>query len=728
MAAAAEIYRKIRQAAPEHADAWHLAGVVHLQLQEHAEAVAAIERAVRIKPGDARYHSNLGEAYRALGRPADAVAAYRRALEVDPAFAGAHYNLGNVLKQMGQLEEAAAAYERALELQPDYAAASTNLANLRASQGRLADAVAVYRRALCSDPWDDDIRAKLKLALKEQQRQADLDYRQGNALRERGQLADAAAAFRRAIAIRPDHADAQNNLGATLKDLGQLREAAHCYQAALRCRPDYAEAHSNLGGIFWQLGDLDRALACLEQALKFKPGYPEAHFNLGVILKDRGQSAEAVACFRRALAIQPDFAAAHGNQLYVLYFCDGYDARAIYQEHRRWAREFADPLARGSARHGNDRRPERRLRLGYCSPDFRRHPVGRFLVPLLEAHNHDEFEVYCYSSADVDDEVTAACRAAADVWRPVRELSDAQLAEAIRGDQIDVLVDLTMHMAGGRLLTFARRPAPVQVTYLAYCGTTGLEAIDYRLTDPFLDPPAASEPAESAAAIYSERSVWLPETYWCYRPPQATPPVNPPPVLAAGHVTFGCFNNFCKVTDPTLAAWAEVLRAVPQSRLLLHAAPGSHRQRVSDFLAREGVSPERVSFVGFLQSAEYFRLYQAVDVVLDPFPYGGGTTTCDAIWMGVPVVSLIGETAVGRGGLSLLANVGLMELAAADRDRYVQVAVELACDRARLEELRGSLRQRMQASPLMDEPRFARHVEAAYRGMWRRWCQDLPQG
>ena len=256
--------------------------------------------------------------------------------------------------------------------------------------------------------------------------------------------------------------------------------------------------------------------------------------------------------------------------------------------------------------------------------------------------------------------MTDRCRAHADVWRDVLGLSDEQVADTIRQDRIDILVDLTMHMANNRLLVFARKPAPVQVTYLAYCGTTGLGTMDYRLTDPYLDPPGQDE------RFYCEQSVRLPETYWCYRPPIETPPVNALPALEAGHVSFGCLNNFCKVTPPALAAWSRLLQAVPGSRLLLHAHAGSHRDRVRGFLAEQGISAERLAFVDFLPTAEYFGVYQRIDVALDPFPYGGGTTTCDALWMGVPVVSLAGQTAVGRGGVSILSNLGLPELVACD--------------------------------------------------------------
>ena len=299
-----------------------------------------------------------------------------------------------------------------------------------------------------------------------------------------------------------------------------------------------------------------------------------------------------------------------------------------------------------------------------------------------------------------------------------RDLSDEQLADTIRHDRIDILVDLTMHMAKNRLLVFARKPAPVQVTYLAYCGTTGLGTMDYRLTDPYLDPLGRDE------RFYCERSVCLPETYWCYRPTIETPPVNALPALAAGHVSFGSLNNFCKVTPPVLAAWGRLLQAVPDAKLLLHARAGSHRERVWGFLAGQGISAERVEFLDIKPLAEYFNVYQRIDVALDPFPYGGGTTTCDALWMGVPVVSLAGQTAVGRGGLSILSNVGLTDLVADDAGQYIRIAADLANDLPRLSELRQTLRQRMQASPLMDAPRFARNIEAAYRQMWQRWCSN----
>ena len=314
------------------------------------------------------------------------------------------------------------------------------------------------------------------------------------------------------------------------------------------------------------------------------------------------------------------------------------------------------------------------------------------------------------------DLVTEQLKRGADVWRSTVGLDDEELARLVRRDQIDVLVDLTMHLQGSRLLAFARKPAPVQVTYLAYCSTTGLDAMDYRLTDPYLDPPGGEE------RWYSERSVRLPRTYWCYPPPAQAGPLGPVPALASGRITFGCLNNYCKITRPTWNTWCGLLKAVPDSELIVHSHEGTHRERARQHLAQEGVDPRRLQFVGLLPLPQYFQQYAKIDIALDPFPYPGGTTSCDALWMGVPVVSLAARTAVSRAGLSILSNLGLAELVARRPEEYVRIAADLAADLSRLSELRASLRARMRESPLMNAQAFARDVETAFRSMWRDWC------
>lgn len=391
------------------------------------------------------------------------------------------------------------------------------------------------------------------------------------------------------------------------------------------------------------------------------------------------------------------------------------DAAGLAREHARWNEQHAESLA-PLQRYPNTPEPDRRLRIGFVSPNFRLHPVGRFLLPLFTARNRGDVEFFCYASVARADNMTGRFRAASDGWRDVAGVTDEALADLVRLDRIDVLVDLDCHMIENRLLVFARKPAPVQVTYLAYCSTTGLRAMDYRLTDPFLD--AADEPQ-----CYSEESISLAETYWCYEPLPGLPPVGPLPALHRGHVTFGSLNSFCKVSPGAMRAWRDVFQQLPGAKLVLHASPGSHREVVRTVFAEGGVDPGRIEFVGLCPPAEHFQRYQAIDIGLDPFPYAGGTTTCDALWMGVPVVSLAGATAVGRGGLSILSNAGLPRLVAHTTEESVRLCVDLATDLPHLATLRSGLRDRMIASPLMNASRFAGHVEAAFREMWRGWCR-----
>jgi predicted O-linked N-acetylglucosamine transferase (SPINDLY family) len=565
--------------------------------------------------------------------------------------------------------------------------------------GRLTEAEQLYREILTADPGRADAWHLLGVVA-HQCRNHQL----------------AVELIARAITLEPRQADYHCNLGAVRQALGDMESAKSCYHRAIELRPEMALAHSNLGNVHKELGQLEEAIESYQRALAIQPDLPLVHNNLAVALTAQRELEAAVAAYRRAVELKPDFVEAHSNLLYTLNFCPGYDAQRIYEEHRVWETRHALPLAKCIQPHAVDRSPDRPLRVGYVSPDFRQHPVGLFILPLLAHHDPRNFQIYGYASVVHSDEITERCRAHTQVWRDVLGQSDEVLAERIRDDQIDILVDLTMHMPGHRLLAFARKPAPVQVTYLAYCGTTGLGAIDYRLTDPYLDPVGGDD------RYYAEKSFRLPETYWCYPDRGELPTVGPLPAEEAGHITFGCLNNFCKVTAPTVAAWMQLLIAVPQAQLILHAHPGRHRARLYEEFASQGISVDRLEFIDYLPTGQYLQTYNRIDIALDPFPLGGGTTTCDALWMGVPVISLAGETAVGRGGLSILSNVDLSELAAPDVASYIRLAIELAQDISRLAALRAGLRGRMRQSPLLDAPRFARHVEAAYRQMWHCWC------
>ncbi|BDU71351.1 O-linked N-acetylglucosamine transferase, SPINDLY family protein [Mesoterricola silvestris] len=519
----------------------------------------------------------------------------------------------------------------------------------------------------------------------------------GDEALSRGDLAGAVRAYRRALAASP-FPEASNNLGNALMALGDLTGALAAYLDA-----DCPEAWINASVAARALGDTGRASDLLQKALRAQPGNPLAYTALGNLLKDLGRIDAALACHREAQALDPADPVPMGNLAYLRAFDPEASAGDILQE----ARNFDRVHARDLGGEPPTPRPGPRLRIGYVSPDFRYHCQAFFTLPLFAHHDRAAFAIHAYSSVQRPDAVTERLRASCDVWRDCAGLPDGDLARIIREDGIDVLVDLTMHMAGGRPLLFARRPAPVQVAWLAYPGTTGLSAMDYRITDPFLDPPGVTEDA------YAERSVRLPHTFWCYHPLAGEPDPGPLPALAAGHVTFGCLNNPCKVNPAVLALWERVLQAVPGSRLRLMAHPGSHRQLILDAFA----DPSRIDFTPFLSRRDYLEQYRSIDLCLDTFPYNGHTTSLDAFWMGVPVVTRVGATVVGRAGWSQLQNLGLPGLAAWDDDAFVEIAASHAGDLPRLGALRAGLRARMEASPLMDAEGFTRDLEDAYRRM-----------
>jgi predicted O-linked N-acetylglucosamine transferase (SPINDLY family) len=666
LAEAEAIYRQVLLRNPNHAEALHLLGLIVGQHGNDDQAIDLIGRAIRLMPGFANAHSNLGNSLMRKGRLDEAVASYRRAIALKPDYFAAYCNLAAALKNQGHLDESIAAANRAIQLNPNSAEAHNNL---------------------------------------------------GNALEKKGEFGLAIAAFGQAAQLNPNDGGAYCNLGGLMNAIGRVDQAIPLCRRAVQLQPDRAEAHNNLGIALMNDGQLDEAGAALQRAVQLKPDYAEAIGNLGAVLKEKGQLEQAIAAFRRAIEISAANAVIHSNFLYTLYFDTRCGEAELLAQLRGWAERHAHPLKPLIRPHENDRDPNRRLRIGYVSPDFNAHPVGRFILPVLASHDHRQFEIYCYASVQKPDVFTPRIQRHADVWRDIRILSDEEAAKLIRDDHIDVLIDLTMHMARNRMLLFARKPAPVQATYLAYAGTTGLDTIDYRITDPHLDPPGSSD------EYYTERSIRLPQSYWCYEPPIRSLEMTPLPFVTKGFITFGCLNNFCKISAGVLQTWCGILTAVPNSRLLLHAAAGNHRDTVRQKLSDSGIDPNRLSFMDKLPLPQYMRQYHNVDVGLDPYPYVGGTTTCDALWMGVPVVTLRGQTAVGRGGASILSNVGLTEFIAENPEQYLSIAVGLAGDLPKLGELRSSLRTRIERSPLMNARQFAADIEAAYRQMWRNWCE-----
>ena len=636
-------------------------------------------------------------AHHQAGRRAEAEAAYHRVLAMSPEHPDALHYLGVLLFQKGQFSQAWELVQQAIALRPQLPHYRCNAAPILIALGRFDDATASCQRALSLKP-----------------NYGEAFYFLGLAHRHKGEFDEAFNCYRKAVEFKPDHAEAWNAIGVRMREKGELDEAMKSYRRALAINPNSTEAHNNVAIVFRDAGRLDEALEAHRHALALEPRNPKIRSNIATILKDMGETDQAIAQYREALAIAPDEQVA-SNLLYTLLFDERTTQSELCDAHKRWNENYAKRMSGSIRPFENDPGPNRRLRVGYVSADFRVHPIGRFLFPLLMNHNQEKFEIFCYSDVRRPDAITEKLKSKANVWREIRGQSNEQVATLIRQDHIDVLVDLTMHMENNRMLVFARKPAPVQVTYLAYAGTTGLETMDYRLTDLILDPP------EREMASYSEKPLRL-RSYWCYQESPDAPALAPPPCLSTGYVTFGCMNNFCKMTPGTFDAWCELLRRVAKSRLILHARQGSHRRRTADRFAAKGIDPSRVEFVDSLPTPRYLAQYNRIDVALDPFPYPGGTTTCDALWMGVPAITLPRDSAISRGGLSILSTLRLKEFVARDPEDYVRIASELSEKAERLVSLRSTMRDRMQNSALMDIAGYRRDVESALRRAWHDWC------
>jgi protein O-GlcNAc transferase len=510
------------------------------------------------------------------------------------------------------------------------------------------------------------------------------------------------------------------SLANELRERRQYAEAVGHYQIALKSQPKDAAIWNNLGSALKMLTRPDEAMFAFLKAIEFNPSLVQAYYNMGTALMERGDMTRAVGIFRKAIGLDPNDSRLGSALLYALHFEDGITRSRLIAEHRQWAARHADTLRLARLPHANSTDPNRRLRVGYFSPDFYGHPVGRFMLPLLERHDRDKFEVFAYAAVANPDGLTERIKSHVGVWKNVRDLSDNQAAELMQSDGIDILVDLSMHM-GYRLPIFARKPAPIQIAYLAYASTTGLDAMDYRLTDPYLEP---GELANRGGEGFCEKPLNIP-SYWCYQPAGEVDEPAAAPSNEKGYVTFGCLNNFRKFSASVRELWIKLLLAVPESRLVLHAHEGSHREELVKRFCAAGVAAERIAFVGALPFREYMREYRAIDIALDTFPYTGGTTTCDALWMEVPVVSLAGELPISRSGVSLLSHVGLAELIAYSPGEYVSIATKLAGDAQRLASLHAGLRDEMRRSRLTDAKAFAVSVEEAYREVWQRWCEGV---
>jgi protein O-GlcNAc transferase len=714
LAEARALYEQLLAREPHHPDALYYLGILRSQLGDQTAAVEMLRRAIALRPTVARYHNDLANALKAAGQHEQAILTYRRAIELDPCNAFAFANLGSLCLQMQSLDEAIFNYRAAIELirRQSLVKPDRNLA-------RMLNDLAV---ALAQGGWLDESLAELNAAIAADPDYPDVYNNLGSVFSQQGRLTDAIGAFDEAIRRNPRFHEPYNNLGISLTRLGRGEEAVAAYRKAIDLSAQNAKAHINLAQTLIGLGELDQAIEMSKKAIELAPNSSAAYQALASALREAARLDESLLAFDRAIELDPADASALSGRIFVRHFHSGSDSSALLRDHRLWNERHAQPLQKQIIAHTNIPIPDRPLRIGYVSPDFTNHVLAFLILPLFEHHDRSQFQLHFYSDVASPTPVTERFKNCGGKWTPIVGLSHDQVAKMIRQDQIDILVDLTMHMRDNRLLVFARKPAPVQATWIAYPGSTGLSAIDYRFTDPHLDPPGRFDD------LYSEKSVRLPDTFWCYDPMTDSPAVNDLPAAANGYITFGCLNNFCKLNAATLQLWAKLLHAVPNSRLLLLSPTGSSRQWVERILEECAIPPNRIEHVSRRPRPQYLELFHRIDISLDTLPYNGHTTSLDSLWMGVPVITMEGETVVGRAGVSELTNLGLVEFIARDAEEYIKCARTLALDSPKLKELRLTLRSKMRQSPLMDGQRFARNFETAYRQIWRRWCESRAGG
>jgi len=649
---------------PKHQFAWKVLAIVLKQNGRINESLIASQKSVQLDLHDAEARNNLGNTLKELGKLDESEASLRQAIELKPDFAEAHNNLGVTLKAQGKLNEAEVSYRQAIVLKPNYAEAHSNL---------------------------------------------------GVTLEAQGKLKESEASLRQAIALKPNYAEGHNNLGNILKEQGKLDESEASYRQAIVLKPDFAEAHNNLGVTLKAQGKLNEAEVSCRQAIKLKPDYAKAYNHLGVILQKLGRLNEAEASYRQAMKLKPDYAEAHSN---LLFLYSGFMHESSH--YLKKAREYGQQIAKSVVSKystwlcvGNTKI----LRVGMVSGDLKNHPVGYFLEEFLNQLDEFDFELYAYTTQSNEDDLTLRIKPGFTRWKSLVGISDVDAADHIYNDGIHILIDLSGHTAQNRLPIFAWKPAPVQISWLGYFASTGVAEIDYILGDPYVTPT-------EEANHFSEKIWQLPESYICFTEPEVDIDVVSLPALDKKKVTFGCFNKIARITDPVVRVWSEILHAVPTAVLFLkdkNFEVESIRESFYDRFKVNGIQKDRLILEGQSPRSKYLAAYNRVDIALSPFPYGGGTTSAEGLWMGVPVITMQGNHFLSHLGESIANNTGLSDWIAVDEEDYVAKAIAFSTDLEGLEKLRSRLRAQVLSRPLFDAERFANHFKNALRGMWKRF-------
>lgn len=759
---------------PHHPLGWKALGVLFSSVGKLEESLEAMLQAIRLAPNDAEAHNNFGNVLKDLGRIKEAEASYRRAILLKPAYPEAHNNLGNALKVLGRLSEAKECYLQAIRFKPKYAEAHNNLGvtlqdfgllldaeacfrdaisykqnyleahnnlcNLLKGLGRLRDAEVSYREAVRVKPTYfaghnnlgnvlmnlgrlAEAEASYRTAIRLKSDYSEAHMNLGNALKDLGRLTEAEASYREAIRINPYRPKGHNNLGIVLKDLGRLADAEASYREAIRLNPNLSEVHSNLGILLKDFGRLTEAETSFREAIRLNPNLPEVFSNLGVLLKDLGRLKESEESYREAIRLKPDYAVAYSNLLFSLNYVESLSPDATLAEAKSFGLVVSASAMPKFSSWIVDLKSNK-LRVGFVSGDLRNHPVGYFIEGLIKYLDQRQFETYAFPSTPKVDNHTQRLKPHFRNWIPIYGKKDHDAAATIHAQGIHILIDLSGHTAHNRLPVFSYKPAPIQVSWLGYFATTGLPEIDYFLGDPIMSPKKEDR-------FFSEKIWNLPETWLCLTPPILPRLVANLPALSNKYITFGCFGNLSKMNDQVVNIWAAILRKHPHSKLFLKSKQLADPKIIDDVQRRffsHGITVHQLTLEGPNSRVAYLEAYNRVDMVLDTFPYPGGTTSIDALWMGVPVLTLKGNRFLSRLGESIVTTAGLPQWIAEDHNDYVSKATAFASDIETLAHIRATLREHVALTALFNEQQFAKNFEKALRGMWQERCRSRKLG
>lgn len=698
--AAQASYQQALALAPEAAELHRKLGDLHVLLNRPDAAMRSYAAALQSEPGNAMAHGGMGNVLFRLDRNAEAAISYRKATAQPTALATHYHGLGLSLHATGQTDEAEQAYRQAIAMDATMAAPMLHYADLLRETRRPEPAIAVYQAALLLEP--DNINTLNNL---------------GMAFQDSGQVEQALASFRQILQLQPDNAVTHNNIAAVLNDMGQPAAALESCRHAVKLGPKSASAHLNLGTCLMELSRLDEAVKSFETVIRLDPKNRRAYVNISSTLARLGRIDQAIAISRTAIKINPDWDELHSNLLFYLTHSQDADPRSLFSEHLQYADHFEAPLRASWPVHGNTRDPERRLRIGFVSADLYNHAVANFITPVLEhLAQSPHLQIFVYANSFHDDAVSRHLHGLVSVWRQVEKLTHGELAQLITSDAIDILIDLSGHTGFNRLPALARKPAPLQATWIGYPGTTGLQAVDYYLTDRYYSPPGELDDQ------FTEKLVRLPASAPFLPSPDA-PPVSPAPALANGHITYGSFNRASKLNRATIARWCALLRRVPDAKMVLAAMPNQHtNDTIRAWFVSEGIDAGRLTFHPYGNMRDYLALHATVDVCLDTYPYTSGTTGLHALWMGVPTLTMVGPTLPGYVTASMLAHAGLSDFIAYDEEEFFRKGCQLARNPGVLAELRPQMRERMSNGANGQPGLIAKGLELAFRKMWRTWC------